>query len=441
VLTAFRLIKRVGKFRDVTAGRGLPLDRLTLIYADNGRGKTTLSAILRSLSLGDPAPILKRRRLGETDQPEVIIDTSTGPVIFRDGSWGTQGPKVAIFDDAFVADNVHARMAIDSSHRQHLHNLIIGARGISLSKTLQDEIGRNEQHIKTLAKGGDLVPRRLRGDLAPDKFCDIQPVANLDEELIRTERALAAARDADAVVRHPSIPVVTLPRFDVREIEEVLQQTLEVIQQDALIKVQRHIRALGAGGEAWIADGQARYAHSKGEQGVEVCPYCAQPLSASHVAEHYNAYFSDGYRRLRQMIERTGKDVASQHTGNAIVEFQRQVRVIGEEVIYWEKFIPIKPVVVAVDHIIKLWNAASTPVLAALRQKFTAPLEALTLDASMLTAIDGYHRAVDNLEDSMAAVVRMNADIGVVKEGATAVATDARAGPCAASRRRGPLFT
>jgi hypothetical protein len=419
VLTAFRLIKRVGKFRDVNAGRVLPLDRLTLIYADNGRGKTTLSAILRSLGTGDPTPILERRRIDATEQPDVILDSDAGTLIFRDGRWSTPGPKVAIFDDTFVADNVHSGMAVDGSHRQQLHDLIIGARGVSLNKTLQEEIARNEQHIKTLAKGGDLIPKRLRGDMAPDKFCDIQAIPDLAAQLVQTERMLAAARDSDAVVRRPSLPVVALPRFDARVIEDVLGLTLEDIQQEALIKVQRHIKTLGGGGEAWIADGQSRHAHAQGEV-MEICPYCAQPLSASHVAEHYDAYFSESYRQLRQTIERTGKDISAQHTGNATAEFQRQVRILGEEIIQWGRFIAAKPVVIPADDIIKLWHAAATPVLAVLRQKFTAPLEKLSVDQTALAAIEVYHRAVDDLDDAMAAVDRMNSDIAVVKEGAAA---------------------
>jgi hypothetical protein len=35
----------------------IALSELTVVYAENGRGKTALSAILCSLGTGDPAPI------------------------------------------------------------------------------------------------------------------------------------------------------------------------------------------------------------------------------------------------------------------------------------------------------------------------------------------------------------------------------------------------
>jgi wobble nucleotide-excising tRNase len=49
VLERIQLLRNVGQFDSVNAGANIPLTRLSLIYAENGRGKTTLAAILRSL--------------------------------------------------------------------------------------------------------------------------------------------------------------------------------------------------------------------------------------------------------------------------------------------------------------------------------------------------------------------------------------------------------
>jgi wobble nucleotide-excising tRNase len=49
-LERIQLLRNVGQFDSVDAGARLPLSKLTLFYAENGRGKTTLAAILRSLS-------------------------------------------------------------------------------------------------------------------------------------------------------------------------------------------------------------------------------------------------------------------------------------------------------------------------------------------------------------------------------------------------------
>ena len=46
----FKFIGNVGRFREVKENDALALARLTLIYSENGRGKTTLCAIMRSLA-------------------------------------------------------------------------------------------------------------------------------------------------------------------------------------------------------------------------------------------------------------------------------------------------------------------------------------------------------------------------------------------------------
>ena len=58
-----QLLRNIGQFDSVDAGAQIPLTKLTLVYAENGRGKTTLAAVLRSLASGDPILISERHRL------------------------------------------------------------------------------------------------------------------------------------------------------------------------------------------------------------------------------------------------------------------------------------------------------------------------------------------------------------------------------------------
>ncbi|MCB1882287.1 MAG: hypothetical protein KDI54_19900, partial [Gammaproteobacteria bacterium] len=77
MITSLNLIRNIGQFDSVTnTSQFAPL---TLIYAENGRGKTTLSAILRSLATGDPIPIIERRRLAAQHPPHVIVACTGGP--------------------------------------------------------------------------------------------------------------------------------------------------------------------------------------------------------------------------------------------------------------------------------------------------------------------------------------------------------------------------
>jgi wobble nucleotide-excising tRNase len=58
-----QLPRNVEQFDSVTGGNQLPFSKITLLYAENGRGKSTLAAILRLLGTGDGKLITERRRL------------------------------------------------------------------------------------------------------------------------------------------------------------------------------------------------------------------------------------------------------------------------------------------------------------------------------------------------------------------------------------------
>lgn len=49
-----KLLRNIGQFDSVDTGAHLDFSKLTLIYAENGRGKTTLAAVLRSVGIADP---------------------------------------------------------------------------------------------------------------------------------------------------------------------------------------------------------------------------------------------------------------------------------------------------------------------------------------------------------------------------------------------------
>jgi wobble nucleotide-excising tRNase len=174
------LIRNVGKFDNVATGANLPFCRLTVIYAENGRGRTTLAAILRSMASGQPRPILERRRLGAQHAPHVVIDVDGEPAaVFQNGNWARTSPDIVIYDDAFVAQNVCSGIEVASSHRQNLHELIIGAQGVALNAALQAAIQQIEEHNRELRVRENAIPAHRRGRLNVDTFCALAPVADL----------------------------------------------------------------------------------------------------------------------------------------------------------------------------------------------------------------------------------------------------------------------
>ncbi len=109
-------IKNVGRFFDSAAAGDVAFRRYNLIFAENGRGKTTLCAILRSLQSGEPAYIIGRHTLGSPDPPQVrLLLDGNRPATFEDGAWDTTLPQLAIFDNTFITENVHAGETVDTA--------------------------------------------------------------------------------------------------------------------------------------------------------------------------------------------------------------------------------------------------------------------------------------------------------------------------------------
>ena len=66
MLKKINIVRNVGCF-DSFAGSSLDdLKKLVLVYAENGRGKTTISSIMTSLVNNDPSIINSRKRLGSS---------------------------------------------------------------------------------------------------------------------------------------------------------------------------------------------------------------------------------------------------------------------------------------------------------------------------------------------------------------------------------------
>src|SRR6202158_5458404 len=89
-------IRNVGRLERCNAYGDLTFRKLTVIYAENGRGKTTLTDVLRSLSTGSGELIVGRKTLGSGLPPSATVLINTDAVV-------RAGLPVGFKLDAFLA--------------------------------------------------------------------------------------------------------------------------------------------------------------------------------------------------------------------------------------------------------------------------------------------------------------------------------------------------
>jgi wobble nucleotide-excising tRNase len=413
VVERIQLLRNVGKFDSVNAGGQLPFSKITLVFAENGRGKTTLAAVLRSLGDGNPVHITERKRLTAARDPHIVVNIANGaPCVFQNGAWSATLPDVAIFDDAFVAQNVCSGIDIESGHRQNLHELILGSQGVSLNAAVQARAAKIEEHNRELRTREGAIPAAARGRLSVDDFCALEEIPNVANAIAEATRALSAAQSSDAVRRHQDFREIELPTFDVDEINTLLGRNLPDLEAHAVAQVRRHFAAIGEGGERWVSDGMHRI---EGDE-TEACPFCAQDLANSPLIEHYRAYFSEGYAQLNRDIDRALHEIERVHAGDAPAAFERDVLGWEQRRQFWKDFTAVPPITVDTAAVARAWKPARDAVLAQLLKKKSAPLERQGLSAETIKAIEAYDEARATVDAASSALTAINPQIAVVKE-------------------------
>ena len=332
MITLIQLLRNVGQFDSESQGSPLPLKKLTLIYAENGRGKTTLAAILRSLGTGDPLPIGERKRLAAIHTPHVILECAGGPpaAMFQNNAWNRSLTQISVFDDEFVDDNVCSGLEVAPDHRQKLHELILGSQGVSLNRAVQTHIASIEQHNRDLRTKADAIPTALRGTLSVDAFCALQPITNVETQIETAERQLAAAKEQQPIRTTPVFDSISLPKLDSAPLNTLLHRDLPSLDANAVNQVQEHLANIGQSGEMWVADGCRRL--PAGLAGA--CPFCAQNLSGSALIAHYRAYFSEAYATLKREIAEAITSFSRTHGEESPLRSNVQCESVESDVIF-----------------------------------------------------------------------------------------------------------
>lgn len=417
MIERIQLLRNIGTFDSVDSGAQLPLNKFSLIYAENSRGKTTMAAVFRSLSNGNPVPIMERKRLGSANSPHVVISCDDGQTaVFQNSVWTNSVADIGVFDDHFISENVCSGIEVETEHRQNLHVLIIGAQGVALHTELQGQIDAIEQHNRDLQTKDNAIPIEARGGLSVEAFCAIENRQDIDDAIQNAERNLAASRDADAVRQQDHFVPISLPTFDLATVESLLNLGLPDLEAEAAAQIQSHLAKIGDGGETWVGEGMNRVESASSDRDNEVCPFCAQDLSGSPLIKHYQAYFSAAYLNLKQSIADNIQELNTAHSGEIQAAFERAVRVAIQTQQFWTKYTDIPDVEVDTAAISLAWKQAYEAVSSILCSKQNSPLEKIELNTEIKEHAAAYHALRDEVVALNNSLMATRPKIDIVKE-------------------------
>ncbi|MCY4238828.1 MAG: hypothetical protein OXC93_10840 [Rhodospirillaceae bacterium] len=234
-------IKNTGRFQNCSASGDVSLKAQNLVFAENGRGKTTLCAILRSLQSGDPAHIQGRKTLGYCDEPEVHILTADGPVKFTDGTWDADMHELAVFDGTYISENVHDGDAIDTEQRRNLYRVIIGSQGVTLARRVEALDAALREITGAINTARAAVRRHAPEGMSADSLVALAEDDHIDAKITDKQSELEAAKNADKIKQRHGLRTASLPELP-GELSAALSKTIEGIAKDAEQRVTVHMR-------------------------------------------------------------------------------------------------------------------------------------------------------------------------------------------------------
>ncbi len=416
MITKLNLIRNIGRFDSVSSGANLDLDRLTVIYGENGRGKTTISAILKSLGTNNPSFIEERHRLGSQHPPHVVVTSAVGQHLYQNSAWTVQYDKIIVFDDAFVARNVCSGVEISTDHCKNLHEMIIGAQGVALNEALQQHVKNIEHHNSSIRSLAANIPAAIRGSLTVDQFCQIEKLDDVDNAILEAERKVNAAKSADDIQKHPLFVKVVLPEFDIERLNAILSHGLPDLEAEAALRVRNHIAKCGPNAETWIAEGLPRVSAVAKEAGEGLCPFCAQDLNASTVIQHYQSYFSKEYTSLRDEVADVGTRLNRDFGADVAAGYERGIARINETKIFWNRFEEMPELTFDTAALVRALNVARDAVREQHLTKHSSPFEVFTLNQKSMDLMPEYENLRKQHLRITTQLEEINTKLNLIKE-------------------------
>lgn len=286
VLKELKYVQNVGRFEKAGPTGDAGFGPCTLVFGENGWGKSTLADILRSLTTNNPAILIGRKTLAGGPDQKVVLRVGTQQAVFEQSAWTGPRPRLAIYDSVFINENVFSGDLVSADHLKNQYGLVVGEEGVRRVRrivALDDENREINAAVRTLESQIDAVIRTaalpaMKRDvfLALEKRDDVDAaIATKETEVQRVRRA----KELKAAAEPQLLPVPT----EAQRFRELLGSTVEGVAEQALAAVRAHVAAHRGSGhksdtthEAWLEAGIrktretfSRYANGDFRRAVE----------------------------------------------------------------------------------------------------------------------------------------------------------------------------
>ena len=413
MIEKFISIKNIGRFRDCSPHGDVTFRRLTLLFAENGRGKTTLCAILRSLNTGQHEFISARKTLGANGTASVQIRINGNTVSFSNNVWNSTYSDIVIFDSVFIHDNVYAGDYIDHDHKKNLYRVIVGMQGVQLAKQIEDLDGKIRKANTDINTKREAVSGTVPPGVTIDAYLAWQPIEDIDNkiqqkstEIFTLQRALDKATE---IKSKNLLAKITLPAFPTNFLT-ILAKQLTDITADAEARVRQQItnHQMGVSGEIWLSQGLGYIAN-------EQCPFCGREITANDLIAAYRSHFNAAYKALKQEVAQLSQKVTDAIGDSSLNAVQLDISGNLALAEFWKQFTELDLIDFQFDEVRKKYATLHKVALALAQKKQQTPTEAVLPNDEFQSAFESVTTLQQLVDTYNAAIYACNARINKQK--------------------------
>ncbi|MET4808127.1 AAA family ATPase [Limibacillus sp. MBR-115] len=407
----FLSVKNVGRLVNC-AQKGPELNRYNLFFAENGRGKTTLCAVLRSLQTGEHEHITERTTIAPVaSDPEAAIRLDAGTATYKTQAWSGTAPEIAIFDATFVARNVHAGEYVSRDHRTNLLQVIIGETGVKLAEAVNKLDESIREKNSEIGRAKKAIQPHLPNGAKLEQFLDLAEDPDIDNKIAAKTKGLGATKQAEQIRTRSALSQASVPVLP-DDFDSVLSKTLADVSADAETRLREQIdrHEMHERGQAWISEGLGYIRN-------ESCPFCGQSTKGLALVDAYKQFFSESYAALIDEIDALATAIDSAFGDTALATLGTTFANNEAGAQFWKQFAAID--VNEVDHegaVAAPARALRKAALALVESKRKSPLTPISADEEFKTAKAKYDKAAALLQGYNKEIAAANTAVSEQKE-------------------------
>lgn len=416
-LSEIKVVKNVGRFsRAQTLPEGV-FGHCTLLFGENGRGKSTLADVLRSLSTDNPSILRGRRTLDGESEQQVVLRFSDRNAIFEKSKWKGTSPRVAVYDSVFVNENVFSGDHVSNEHLKNQFGLVVGEEGVRRVKKLVelDELNRENNNESRVVDGEikQIVAGIGSENLSVKEFLTLSRDDDIETKITNKSAEVDKARKAKELQVAETSRLQPEPT-DTEEFRKLVHAGLDEISEATAKKLKAHLKLHETSGiavESWLEEGH-RIDFEKS------CPFCGQELNDRTLVDSYSELFSESYKELAKILQEKMSTVERYESGQYRARLLEVEQLNETRFKYWNEAVALeKPKLPKIDELIAECESSAVLMKNVLEKKQNNLTEVMS-GTDVEDAMEAWDQSRKKVVDYNELIATYNIDVERIKKDA-----------------------